>query len=119
VNWKFNFDAAWGTFGFANSLYTNVRPDPSGNLSDNWFEGYLKPALLGQHRSGESELYGKISGVGERTYGAPPSLVGESASSFKQEDLYIGWRSGKSFSTQTICLTSQQAVLRTRLDTAS
>jgi hypothetical protein len=98
VNWKFNFDAAWGTFGFANSLYTNVRPDPSGNLSDNWFEGYLKPALSGSIALGESELYGKISGVGERTYGAPPSLVGESASSFKQEDLYIGWRSGKSFS---------------------
>jgi hypothetical protein len=96
VKWTFNFDAAWGTFGFGNSLYTNVRPDPSGNLSDNWFEGYLKPALSASIALGESELYGKVSGVGERTYGAPPSLVGESASSFKQEDLYIGWRSGKS-----------------------
>ena len=35
IAWKFNFDAAWGTFGFGNSLYTNVRPDPSGNLNDN------------------------------------------------------------------------------------
>jgi hypothetical protein len=94
VKWTFNFDAAWGTFGFANSLYTDVRPDPSGNLSDNWFEGYIKPALSASFPVGKSELYGKVSGVGERTYGAPPSVVGESASSFKQEDLYIGWRSG-------------------------
>jgi hypothetical protein len=99
VKWTFNFDAAWSTFGFANSLYTDVRPDPSGNLSDNWFEGYIKPALSASFALGQSELYGKVSGVGERTYGAPPSLVGESASSFKQEDLYIGWRSGTSLSS--------------------
>jgi hypothetical protein len=98
VNWTFNFDAAWGSFGFANSLYTNNRPDPSGNLSDNWFEGFIKPALSGSIALGKSELYGKVSGVGERTYAAPPTLVGESASSFKQEDLYVGWRSGKSLS---------------------
>src|SRR3954466_4551517 len=23
IDWKFNFDAGWGTFGFANSLYNN------------------------------------------------------------------------------------------------
>ena len=96
VKWTFNFDAGWGTFGFANSLYTDVRPDPSGNLSDNWFEGYIKPALSAEIALGKSELYGKVSGVGERTYSAPPTLVGESASSFKQEDLYVGWRSGTS-----------------------
>jgi hypothetical protein len=96
VNWTFNFDAAWGSFGFGNSLYTDNRPDPSGNLSENWFEGFIKPALSGSLALGKSELYGKISAVGERTYGAPPTLAGESASSFKQEDLYAGWRSGKS-----------------------
>jgi hypothetical protein len=96
VNWTFNFDASWGSFGFANSLYTNPKPDPSGNLSDNWFEGYIKPALSASIALGKSELYGKVSGVGERTYAAPPTLVGESASSFKQEDVYLGWRSGTS-----------------------
>ena len=96
INWEFNFDAGWGTFGFANSLYTDVRPDPSGNLGNNWFEGYVKPALSASYALGQSELYGKVSAVGERTYGAPPSIVGESASSFKQEDLYVGWRSGTS-----------------------
>ena len=30
-----------------------------------------------------------------RTYSAPPSLVGDDASSFGVEDLYLGWRSGK------------------------
>jgi hypothetical protein len=94
--WTFNFDAGWGTFGFANSLYTDVRPDPSENLGNNWFEGYVKPALSVSIALGKSDLYGKISAVGERTYGAPPTLVGESASSFKQEDMYIGWRSGTS-----------------------
>ena len=34
--------------------------------------------------------------MGERTFAAPPSLVGEDASSFKIEDLSLGWRSGKS-----------------------
>jgi len=96
IDWTFNFDAAWGSFGFGNSLYTDVRPDPSGNLTDNWFEGFIKPALSASFNIGKSQLYGKVSAVGERTYGAPPTLVGESASSFKQEDLYIGWRSGTS-----------------------
>src|SRR5262249_6557158 len=38
---------------------------------------------------------GKITAAGERTYGAPPSIVGEGASSFQLDDLYLGWRSGK------------------------
>ena len=97
LDWTFNFDASWGNFGFANSLYTNPKPEqPSGDLGDNWFEGAAKPALTGTFTSSKSwQLYGKLSAVGERTYGAAPSLVGESASSFKVEDLHLGWRSGK------------------------
>ena len=30
VQWKFNFDAGVGAFGFGNSLYTDARPDPRG-----------------------------------------------------------------------------------------
>ena len=44
--------------------------------------------------SGDAQLYGKVSGVGVRTYSTPPTLVGDDASSFDVEDLYIGWRSG-------------------------
>lgn len=98
LDWTFNFDATFGAFGFANSLYANPKPDqPSGDLSDNWFEGSIKPALSAQYTtSSSSQLYAKLSGVGERTYGAAPTLVGDDASSFDVEDLYIGWRSGKS-----------------------
>ncbi len=94
--WSFNLDIGLGGFGFANSLYTNVRPDPSGNLSDNWAESYAKPAVSATFGLGRSELYGKISAVGERTFAAPPSLLGEDASSFQVEDLSLGWRSGQS-----------------------
>jgi hypothetical protein len=97
VEWTFNFDAGVGTFGFANSLYTNVRPDPSGDLSDNWTESFAKPALSMSYSPGDSELYGKLSFVGERTFGVPPSeVVGDEASSFHIEDLHLGWRSGTS-----------------------
>jgi hypothetical protein len=94
--WTFNFDAGFGAFGFGHSLYTDVRPDPSGDLSDNWLESFVKPALSGTLPAGKGELFGKISAVGERTYAAPPPLVGTEASSFKVEDLYLGWRSGTS-----------------------
>jgi hypothetical protein len=98
IDWAFNFDATFGAFGFGNSLYTNPKPDqPSGDLTDNWFEGSIKPALSGQYTmDGSSQIYGKVSAVGERTYGASPPLVGGDASSFHEEDLYIGWRSGNS-----------------------
>jgi hypothetical protein len=95
-DWSFNFDATWGVFGFANSLYTNPKPDqPSGDLSDNWMEGSIKPALSATYAtSGDAQLYAKASGVGVRTYSTPPTLVGDDDSSFDVEDLYIGWRSG-------------------------
>jgi hypothetical protein len=94
IQWTFNLDAGIGAFGFNNSLYTDVKPDPSGDLSDNWFESYAKPAISGTWAAGKGSFFGKISAVGERTYAAPPPLVGSEASSFMIEDLYIGWKSG-------------------------
>jgi len=98
LDWTFNFDATVGAFGFGNSLYTNPKPEqPSGDLSDDWMEGSIKPALSAQYTlTSTAQIYGKLSAVGERTYGAAPSLVGEDASSFDVEDLHIGWRSGTS-----------------------
>jgi hypothetical protein len=97
VEWKFHLDASWGSFGFANSLYTNPKPDePSGDLSDNWFEGALKAGVSASYTSPSSwQLYGKITAAGERTYSAPPPVVGGTASSFQLDDLYLGWRSGQ------------------------
>lgn len=98
LQWSFNFDATFGVFGFADSLYTDPKPEqPSGDLSDNWLEGSIKPALSVEHTTGDAaQLYGKVSAAGVRTYGSAPTLVGEDASSFDVEDLYIGWRSGAS-----------------------
>ena len=100
IKWTFNFDAGWGTFGFANSLYNNPKePGVQENLSDQWFEGYIKPALSGAYTLGSGgQVYGKISGVGERTYGSVPESFGQDVSSFQAEDLSIGWRSGSSLS---------------------
>ena len=97
-HWTFNLDAGYGAFGFNHSLYSNKRPDPSGDLSDNWQEGYVKPAVTGDFPLGTGALIGKLSVVGERTFSAPPTLVGGEASSYGPEDAYIGWRSGKGLS---------------------
>jgi hypothetical protein len=101
VKWTFNFDAGWGTFGFANSLYNNPKePGVDEDLSDQWFEGYVKPAISGSYSfASTSELYGKVSVVGERTYGSVPAAFGTDVSSFGPEDLSIGWRSGTSIAS--------------------
>jgi hypothetical protein len=90
VKWTFNFDAGWGTFGFANSLFDNPKePGVDENLSDQRFEGYVKPALSASYTlASSSELYGKVSAVGERTYGSVPEAFGADVSSFGPEDLY-------------------------------
>ena len=91
------FSAGWGFFGFGNSLYANSHDEVEQDLSDNWMEGYVKGGFSMTHKlSGGSELYGALTGVGERTYNAPPPIVGGEASSFDVEDLYVGWRSGSS-----------------------
>jgi hypothetical protein len=98
IEWKFNFDATWGAFGFANSLYQDPKEDVPINYGDRWFEGSIKPALSGTYkRADSSEFYGTLSGVGERTYGAAPPSFSPVGSSFQVEDLAIGWRSGKKF----------------------
>jgi hypothetical protein len=98
IDWTFEFGATLGAFGFGNSLYTNPRPDePSGDLSDDWMEGSIKAGIGGEYTMGDSsQVYGKLSGVGERTWGSAPTLVGDDANSYEIEDAYIGWRSGTS-----------------------
>ena len=58
----------------------------------------MKPALSASYTlASSSEVYGKISAVGERTYGSVPADFGQDVSSFGPEDLSIGWRSGNAF----------------------
>jgi hypothetical protein len=96
IAWTFHFDAGWGSFGFANSLFANPKePGVVENLSDQWFEGYVKPSLGAVYTlASSSQIYGAVSAVGERTYGSVPAEFGEDVSSFQAEDLAIGWRSG-------------------------
>jgi hypothetical protein len=98
ITWTANIDMGWGSFGFANSLFTNPKePGVDENLSDQWFEGYIKPALSATYTlPSTSILYGTASVVGERTYGSVPEQFGHDVSSFGPEDLYVGWKSGKS-----------------------
>jgi hypothetical protein len=97
MNWTFNFDAAWGNFGYKNSRFNDPKENVPENFGNYWFEGYVKPKVSAQHTfESTSQLYGTVSAVGERTYGSAPQLVGSDFSSFLPEDLSIGWRSGKS-----------------------
>lgn len=95
-DWTFHLDVGVGVFGFGNSLYANQRPDPSGDLSDDWFESYMKPGLSVDFPLKRGVLFAKASAVGARTSSALPTLVGDDASSFDVEDAYFGWRSGDS-----------------------
>lgn len=95
LTWTFNFDASWGTFGFGNSLFQDPREGVGVDLSDQWFEGAMKPTLSGAYKfASSSEIFGIVSAVGERTYGAAPVPAAPDMSSFQAEDLAIGWRSG-------------------------
>jgi hypothetical protein len=98
IDWTFNFDAAWGSFGFRNAVFNDPRENARVDFGTHWFEGSLKPALSAKLTlPSSSEVYGTLSGVGERTYGSAPRLVGPDFSSFLPEDLAVGWRSGKAF----------------------
>jgi hypothetical protein len=96
IEWSFDFDAGWASFGFANSLFDNPKaPGVDEDLSDQWFEGYVKPALSAAYSlKSSSEWYGNVSVVGQRTYGSVPAMFGQDVSSFGPDDLLVGWRSG-------------------------
>jgi hypothetical protein len=96
LKWNVNFEATWGTFGFGNSLFQDPKEDTPLDLSDQWFEGTMKGGLNAVFTtSSTAQIYGAISAVGERTYGAAPRIIGPDLSSFGPEDLSIGWRSGE------------------------
>ena len=93
--WAANFDAGWGTFGFANTLFEQPREGGEDEVRDRWFEGYVKPAFsAGYDFAAAGRFWGKVSAVGERTYGDLPSELGLAVSSFDVEDLAVGWKSG-------------------------
>ena len=120
--WSFNFDAGWGNFGFANSLFD--QPERTGveeSLSDQWFEGFVKPALSASYTpASSSEIFGKVSAVGERTYGSVPAAFGERHLVVRARRslhrLAIGQGAGRLAKTPWISLSDARS---TRWDTAS
>jgi len=99
IEWTFNVDAAWGAFGFGNSLFTDPKEDVRVDWGSHWFEAFVRPALSGVYKlPNSSELYGKASVVGERTFDSPRPILGTFQQSFGPDDLNIGWRSGTSLS---------------------
>jgi len=97
LKWTFNLDLSWGSFGFADTLFADAEPGTTPEVRDRWFEGLIKPALTLEYTlPGESQFFGKASGVGERTYGSLPGEYGLSVASFEVEDLAVGWKSGTS-----------------------
>jgi len=104
IQWIFNLDASVSVYTFGHSLYTNPRNDvqPS-DLGSRWLESFAKPALSATYAFKTSELFGKLSVVGERTTNigknpaSTPGLVGGNEDSFYPDDAYVGWRSGTAF----------------------
>jgi len=105
IQWTFNLDAAVSVYSFGHSLYANNRDDAAGDMGSRWLESFARPALSATLAFTSSELFGKLSVVGERTTHVgknpetTPGLVGGNEDSFYPEDLSIGWRSGTAFSS--------------------
>ena len=86
-----------GAFGFADSLYTDPKPEqPSGDLSDNWFEGSIKPALSAEYTTGE--LRAGLRQVERRRRAHLRRRANAWSATTRPHSmwrtLYIGWRSG-------------------------
>ena len=82
---------------FRTRCYNNPHEDVPENLSDQWFEGFVKPALSGSY----SGHVGRDLRQGERRWRADLRLgaqrcSGRTSRRSRPEDLYIGWRSGES-----------------------
>jgi hypothetical protein len=101
VQVEIQLDAGLGAFGFSNSLYTDVRPDPSGDLSDNWFESFIKPAVSGSYASQQAVSCTERSVPSASARWMPRRRWWvRRPSSFEVEDLYIGWRSRDALGTR-------------------
>src|SRR5882672_9871549 len=97
IDWKFSFEAAWGSFGFRNAVFNDPRENARVDFGTHWFEGSVKPVLSATvDLPSSSQVYGTLSGVGERTYGSAPRIVGPDFSSFLPEDVAIGRNDEKS-----------------------
>lgn len=90
--WKYGVQASTGYFNFRNSLYVEIDPDPSGDLSEDWLEYALTPWVSFEHQAGSGAWFGKASWVLAGTAKHASEISGGDANSANFDDLYIGWR---------------------------
>lgn len=98
--WQYGIQATAGYFNFRNSLYAESDPDPSGDLSEDWFEYAVKPWVSFEYRSDNSTWFGAASWVFSGTAANASEISGGESSSANFDNLYLGWRHGNSESGQ-------------------
>jgi hypothetical protein len=91
--WSWDVYGGLGYFNFRNSLFVRPDPDPPGNLSEDWFEFYIKPRMAFTYRTAKGEWFGEADWAYVRTDDAAAEISGGGADSADLDRLYLGWRS--------------------------
>lgn len=94
TTWEYGVAAGLGYFNFRESLFVDIEPDPPGNLSDDWYEFYIKPYLRFETQLGNSQFFGEASLAYARTGDDAADVSGGAADSIDFDNLYLGWRYG-------------------------
>ena len=92
--WEYGIQATAGYFNFRNSLYVETDPDPSGDLSDDWFEYSVKPWVSFNYESTHGTWFGAASWALAGTAKNASEVSGGEANSADFDNLYVGWRHG-------------------------
>lgn len=90
--WQYGVQATAGYFNFRNSLYAETAPDPSGDLSEDWFEYAVKPWVSFDYKSGNGSWFGEASWAFAGTAANASEISGGKSSSTDFDNLYLGWR---------------------------
>jgi hypothetical protein len=93
LQWDWGVSGGMGYFNFRNSLFVRPDPDPPSNLSEDWFEFFVKPWISFSYRSGGGEWFGEAAWAYVRTDDAAADIAGGGADSADLDQLYLGWRS--------------------------
>jgi hypothetical protein len=100
---KLTIEASLGFFTQDNSWFGNSE-GYLGEKSDSWWESLVRPGFEFNYVLADSQaLYGQLDGVQANTFGgldgAGSNLDFGDTSNFRIDHAYVGWKSGKLFST--------------------
>ena len=82
--WGYGFRTGAGYFSFRNSLFVDHKPDPPGDLGDNWFELFVEGWLAYQVKVGNGLLYAHGSVAYARTDDNAAAISGGAADSLEK-----------------------------------